>query len=117
MLPPALLLWAFAAYADTPMTKITPVKTQAGRPIDQAEVVVNFVKGRSVVKLGKNVRTTYDLRTNQEGEAKIPPIPQGKIRIMVSAKGYQTYGQIFESTKKRRPGDHAEPAQPQYSAH
>ncbi|MGD0498537.1 MAG: carboxypeptidase-like regulatory domain-containing protein [Bryobacteraceae bacterium] len=117
---PALLLWAFAAHAaDTPMTTITiQVTTQAGRPVEQAEVVVNFVKGRWIGKIGKNVRTSYDLRTNQEGLAKIPSIPQGNIRIMVSAKGYQTYGQTMEIKEEEKTIEITlNPPQPQYSAH
>src|SRR5512140_1159646 len=92
----ALLLWALAVHA-APMTKLNiQVKTQSGRPIDRASVVVRFVKGHSVFKLGKAVRTVFELRTNQEGEANIPTIPQGQIRIQVIAKGYQTFGQIFD---------------------
>src|ERR1022692_4990235 len=80
-LVPALLLWALAVHA-APMTKLSiQVKTQSGRPVDRASVVVRFVRGHSVVKLGKAIRTTFELRTNQEGEANIPTIPQGKIRI------------------------------------
>ncbi len=49
-----LLLAALAAYADVPMTKLTiAVKTQSGRPVGQAAVIVRFVKGHSVFKLGK----------------------------------------------------------------
>ena len=116
---PALLLWALAAYADTPMTKITvQVTTPGGRPIDRAEVVVNFIQGRSIVKFGKTVRTSYDLRTNQEGEARIPAIPQGKIRILVSAKGYQTFGQVLEINEEEKTVEvKLNPPQPQYSAH
>ena len=58
------------------MTKLNiVVKTQAGKPVDRASVVVRFVEGHSVVKLGKAIRTTFELRTNQEGEAKIPLHP------------------------------------------
>ena len=116
---PALLLGAFAAYADTPMTKIiVQVKTEAGRPVDHAEVVVNFVQGRSIIKFGRNVRTSYDLRTNQDGEAKIPSIPQGKIKILVNAKGYQTYGQTIDIAEEEKTVEvKLNPPQPQYSVH
>src|ERR1700682_4346980 len=93
---PALLVWAATAIA-APMTKINiQVKTQGGKPVDRASVVVRFVQGHSVVKLGKAIRTTFELRTNQDGEAKIPSIPQGKILVQINAKGYQTFGQTFE---------------------
>lgn len=119
ILVPALLLGALAAYGDTSMTKIKVlVTTQGGRPIDRAEVVVNFVQGRSVVKFGKAVRTSYDLRTNQDGEATIPSIPQGKIKVLVNAKGYQTYGKVLDINEEEKTIEvKLNTPQPQYSAH
>jgi hypothetical protein len=116
---PALLLWAFSASGQTPMTKIViQVKTQSGRPIDHAEVVVTFIQGRAIFKLGKNVLRTYDLRTNQDGEARIPSIPQGKIKILVNAKGYQTFGDVIEINEEEKTVEvKLNPPQPQYSAH
>jgi hypothetical protein len=121
---PALLLGAFSAFGDdTPMTKlVVQVKTQAGRPVDRAEVVVKFIEARTVyntvAKLGRNVRTSYDLRTNQDGEAKIPTIPQGKIQVMVNAKGYQTFGEVIEVNEEQKTVEvKLNPPQPQYSAH
>ena len=101
------------------MTKITVhVKTQSGRPIEQAEVVVNFVQGRSIIKFGKDIHVAYDLHTNQEGVAKIPAIPQGNIKVFVSAKGYQTYGDTMEVRQEEKTLEIVlNPPQPQYSAH
>jgi len=118
LIVPALLLWAATALA-APMTKLSiQVKTQSGRPIDRASVVVRFIRGHSVVKLGKAVRTTFELRTNQEGEANIPTIPQGQIRIQVIAKGYQTFGQVFDVDEEQKIIPITlNPPQQQYSAH
>lgn len=115
----AALLCACAAFAAAPMTKLNiTVKTQSGRPVDRAAVVVRFVEGHSVVKLGKAIRTTYEVRTNQEGVAKVPEIPQGKIRIQVIAKGYQTFGQIFDVTDEEKDIPIIlNPPQQQYSSH
>src|SRR5271157_684046 len=115
---PVLLLWAFTAYAAVPMTKLNMVvKTESGRPIDHASVVVRFVRGHAVFNL-KKLRTTYELRTNQDGEAKVPEIPPGEIRIQVNAKGYQTFGQIFDVTEEERTIDiKLNPPQQQYSSH
>ncbi len=118
LLLPALLLWAPAAHAAD-MTRLNiQIKSQAGRPVDRASVVVRFVEGHSIVKLGKAIRTTFELRTNQEGEVKVPSIPQGKIRIQVIAKGYQTFGQIFDVTDDEKTIPITlNPPQQQYSAH
>jgi hypothetical protein len=115
----ALVLAGATAFADTPLTKITiEVTTQSGRPIDQADVIVRFVKGHSVFKLGAEVRTQWELRTNQEGKAVIPEVPQGEIRIQVIAKGYQTFGNTYDITdpEKTLPVK-LNPPQQQYSSH
>lgn len=119
LLLPALLLLAFGARADAPMTKLQiEVKTHGGKPIDRAGVVVRFVEGRSVAKLGKKIRTTFEMRTNQEGIAKVPSIPQGTILIQVIAKGYQTFGQKYEVNEEEKTIEiKMNPPQPQYSSH
>ena len=118
LLVPVLLAVACALHA-APMTKLNiQVKTQGGRPVDRASVVVRFVKGHSVIKLGKRIQTTFELRTNQEGEVNIPTIPQGQIRIQVIAKGYQTFGEIFDVTEEEKTIPITlNPPQQQYSAH
>jgi len=94
------------------------VKTLGGRPIDRASVIVRFVEGRSVAKFGKKIRTNWELRTNQDGVAKVPPIPQGKILIQVIAKGYQTFGQTFDVTEEEKTLEiKLNPPQPPYSEH
>ncbi len=114
-----LLLTLGLAVAGPPMTTlIIEVKTQSGKPVDRASVVVRFVEGRSVVKLGKKIRTVWELRTNQEGQAKLPPIPQGKIQVQVIAKGFQTFGDIIEVDKEEQTVPVTlNPPQAQYSAH
>ena len=101
------------------MTRINiVVKSQGGKPVDRASVVVRFIQGHSVVKLGKAIRTTFELRTNQDGEARIPSIPQGKILVQIIAKGFQTFGQTFEVNDEEKTLDITlNPPQQQYSAH
>lgn len=101
------------------MTKLrVEVKTLGGKPIDRASVIVKFVEGRSVVKLGKKIRTNWELRTNQDGIAAIPPIPQGKLTVQVIAKGYQTFGETFDVSEPERTIEvKLKPPQPQYSVH
>ena len=115
----AVLFGCLVAWGAAPMTKLNiVVKSQGGHPVDRASVVVKFVEGHSIVKLGKAIRTTFELRTNQDGEAKIPTIPQGKIQVQVIAKGYQTFGQIFDVTEEEKTIDVTlNPPQQQYTAH
>ena len=106
-------------FGDPPMTTLRiEVKTLADKPLDRASVIVRFVEGRSKLKLGKKIMTTYQLKTNQDGVAKVPPLPQGKIRVQVIAKGYQTFGEIFEIEEAERVVEvKLNPPQPQFSVH
>jgi len=119
LLAAALFAGAIAVQAQTPMTKLSlRVTNDSDRPVDRASVIVRFIQGRDYLKLGKQVRTTYELRTNQEGEATIPPIPQGKILVQIIAKGYQTFGQTYDIYEEARAIDiKLNPPQKQYSAH
>lgn len=105
--------------ADTPMTRLRiEVKTLNEKPIERASVVVRFVEGRSVIKLGKKVVTTWQLKTNQEGVVKVPELPQGKILVQIIAKGYQTFGETFEVNEEERTiAVKLNPPQPQHSEH
>ncbi len=115
MLSLALLLPMLAA----DMTTLTiSVKTPGGKPVEGASVIVKFVKGHSITKLGKKIRTEWELRTNQEGLVKIPPIPQGTILVQIIAKDYQTFGQNFDVDEEEKTIDiKLNSPQPQYSAH
>src|SRR5262245_41780374 len=92
----ALLLLVPPAGPAPPTYRALAPKAQHGQPLAGAEAIVRFLQGRSIAKLGKHTRVTYEMRTNQEGHAKVPEIPQGKIRIQVYANGYQTFGQDFD---------------------
>ena len=109
------VLWLSAA----PMTSLTiELKNPAGKPVDNASVIVKFVKGHSLIKLGKGIRTEWELKSNHEGIAKIPPIPQGRILVQVIAKNYQTFGQAFDVDEEQKTLTiRLNAPQPQYSAH
>lgn len=105
--------------ADPPMTKIrVEVKTLSGKPIDRASVVVHCEQGRSILKLGKQTVTHWELRTNQDGVARVPSLPQGKIKIQVIAKGYQTFGEVFDIAEEEKTIEiKLNPPQPQHTEH
>ena len=115
----ALCLTPMLGLAGPPMTTLTiEVTDQAGKPVDRAGVIVRFVKGHSVMKLGKSIRKEWEMRTNQEGRVTIPPIPQGTILIQVIAKNYQTFGDNFDvDEEKKTLTIKLNPPQSQYSAH
>ena len=116
---PALLTCGLAVWAAAPMTKLNvQVTTMGGKPLENADVVVKFVKGRSAIKLGKKIRISWEMRTNQEGIAKVPEFPQGTILVQVIAKGYQTFGKTFDVDEAEKTLEiKLNPPQEQYSAH
>ena len=101
------------------MTTLTiAVTSESGKPVDRASVIVKFVRGHSLVKLGKGNTTRWEMKTSQEGTVTIPPIPQGEILIQVIAKNYQTFGDTFEVDEPQKTITiKLNPPQKQYSAH
>jgi len=116
----ALLALAVLLHAAD-MTKLTiTVKTQAGTPIDRAEVIVRWKADAKHprISFSKNVRRQFELRSDQQGITEIPEIPQGTIQIQVVAKGYQTFGKIFDIYDEERTIPVTlNPPQQQYSSH
>lgn len=94
----ALLLCSLPLISATnPGTKLTVQvnSVETGKPIDRASVVIRFRHGLNPVKM-KKIITSWETRTNQEGNVTIPEIPQGEITIQVIAEHYQTFGDVFQ---------------------
>jgi len=112
---------ALPQFAEQPMTKLNiTVHTQGGRPIEGAEVIARWHanKKHPAERYGKAVSTTFEMRTNQEGQANLPAMPQGSILVQVNAKGYQTYGKVIDVDEEQKAVDiELLPPQQQYSAH
>jgi hypothetical protein len=88
----AVVLTAFAAGPTTEVR--VEVKDPKGKPVERAAVILDFLTThRQVFKLGKREPKHWEVRTNLEGIAHFPPIPQGTIRLQVIAKDFQTYGE------------------------
>ncbi len=117
--------FSFAATAaddePNPLTKITVrVKTAGGKPVDRAEVIIRWNANAKHPRAGfsRAVRTTFEVRSNQDGEVSVPSVPKGNILIQVHAKGYQTFGKVFDVNEDERTFDVAlNPPQQQYTAH
>jgi hypothetical protein len=109
---------ASVALAAPPTSKVIIHVTSAetGRPVDMASIVIRLEKGRSPLKLYKESITTWEVRTNQDGEVRLPKIFQGTIRVQVIAKNYQTFGQRLEVDQDPQTIDvKLNPPQPQYT--
>ncbi|MDE3108543.1 MAG: hypothetical protein KGL02_01265 [Acidobacteriota bacterium] len=73
------------------------VLTNEGKPVGNASVYVRFYTGGGLLHHDKLAE--LDLKTNQDGSVKVPPVPQGKILIQVIAKGWHTFGQWYDVDK------------------
>jgi hypothetical protein len=116
----ALFFWALTLWA-APETKIkVVVKTLAGRPVDRAEVILRWKANAKHPRasFGRNLRTQFESRSDQQGEVTFPGVPQGNIQIQVNARGYQTFGQIFDIDEEEKTIEvKLNPPQQQYSSH
>jgi len=66
------------------------------KPIPEASVYLKFSKDAKSEK-GKLIE--LNIKTNLEGIAQSPEIPQGKILIQIVADGWKTYGEWHEVTQ------------------
>ena len=114
----ATLLLTASSFFAAEMTRLqVVVKNLDGKPVDRAAVIIKFVSSTSKIKIGKTT-TTWEARTNQDGVMKVPPMPQGKIQVQVIAKGYQTFGQVFQVNEPDKTIEvKLNPPQQQYSSH
>ncbi len=107
------------AWGAAPQTAVVvKVTNPYGKPVDNAEVILDFLGSHQMQKMGKRKAVHWEVHSNQEGLAHFPPVPQGSIQLQVVAKGYQTFGNKYEieTDNKEIPVTLNEP-QPQYSAH
>jgi hypothetical protein len=90
-----VLATCLPTFADSDETRITvKVVDEKGKPIDRANVRLVFKQGRRKLTL-KKINRSWELKTSQEGTAKLPGIPKGDILIQVTAKQHQSFGDTF----------------------
>lgn len=79
-----------AAQVDTARLRIEVTGGDANKPVADASVYVKFAPDH---KNRKAKTIELNLKTNQEGVARSPEIPQGKTLIQIVAPGWKTYGE------------------------
>jgi hypothetical protein len=75
-------------------TKLKIVVTGNDKPVGNASVYVRFNMAGGM--LHKEKQAEVDLKTNENGTAKVRDLPRGKILIQVVAKGWHTFGKWYE---------------------
>jgi hypothetical protein len=82
-----------AADEDRVRLEITVTAATSGEPIKNASVYVRYKKDRFLRK-DKDVSLT--VKTNPDGKATVPGIPQGRVLVQVVAEGWKTFGESYE---------------------
>lgn len=117
----ALCLPALAPLrADNDLTRLEiRVVDDRGKPVERANVRVVFKQGRRKLTLAlTKIQHSWEMKTSEQGVARIPPIPKGDILIQVTAPYYQTFGKTFQIEEDERVVEvKLNPPQPQYSVH
>ncbi len=107
-----------AAAAEQKTTIRVNVKNQYDKPVENAAVILDFLGGRSAKKFGLHNKMHWEVKTNQEGRAHFPPVPEGTVQLQVITQTYQTYGQKIDVAGDEKVVDITlNPPQKQYSAH
>lgn len=81
--------------SDVASVRIEVTGGDEAKPVADASVYLKFVEER---KLLKDRKIEFNLKTNQEGVARSPEVPKGKILIQIVAPGWRTFGQYYELT-------------------
>jgi hypothetical protein len=115
-----LLFFCFTLLAvDPPKTIVKiSVTNQFDKPVENAEVILDFLGARQVTKVGLKKKIHWEVHTNQEGVAHFPPVPEGAVQLQVNKKNYQTFGEKVDVAGEEQTVDiKLFPPQSQYSAH
>jgi hypothetical protein len=77
------------------MTRLTVVLTggDGNKPVPEASVYLKYVVPG---KHGGGKKFELNLKTNQEGEAHSPEIPQGEVLVQIVVPDWKTFGQYYQ---------------------
>jgi hypothetical protein len=83
--------------------KITVAGGDKDEPVAQASVYVRFQEPATLHLLTRRHRKIeLDLKTDRQGVASFPDLPQGKILIQVVAGGWASYGEYYNLDQPRQ---------------
>ncbi len=73
--------------------EVTITAEQTGDPIGNASVYLKYQEKRF---LRKDKKIEYSSKSNDEGKAVFPPVPEGRVLVQIVARGWKTYGKYHE---------------------
>ena len=78
--------------SDTALLRIEVTGADAKKPIADASVYLKFTQDG----LLRDKPIELNLKTNQNGVARSPQIPKGRVLIQIVMPGWKTFGQYYE---------------------
>jgi len=85
--------------SDRPTVRLRiQVKGDNDKPVVNASVYVRYDIPAGLMR--KDKLAELDLKTNGDGSARAPAVPQGKILIQVIAPGWHSYGKWYDVSGK-----------------
>jgi hypothetical protein len=76
----------------TAMLRVELTGGDTKKPIVDASVYLKFTEG----KLLRDKKVEFNLKTNQNGVARSPEIPKGRVLIQIVSPGWKTFGQYYD---------------------
>ena len=84
-----LLLVGHAEQEPSVVVEVIVTAEEGGAAISQASVYLKFKEERF---LRRDKKMEWTMKTDAEGKAKFPALPEGQALVQVVAKGWKTYG-------------------------
>jgi hypothetical protein len=81
-----------AKVSGTAMLRIELTGGDTKKPIVDASVYLKYTEG----KLLRDKKVEFNLKTNQNGVARSPEIPKGRVLIQIVSPGWKTFGQYYD---------------------
>ena len=66
---------------------------ESGDPVTNATVYLKYEEKRF---LRKDKKIEFTSKTNDDGKAVFPLVPEGRVLVQIVAKGWKTYGKYYE---------------------
>jgi hypothetical protein len=83
---------AAAKPSGSAMLRVELTGGDAKKPIVDASVYLKFTED----KLLRDKKVEFNLKTNQNGVARSPEIPKGRVLIQIVSPGWKTFGQYYD---------------------
>lgn len=69
-------------------------EADTGQPIENAQITVQFRENPGKLKRARTI--TLTAKTNAQGKCRVPLVPKGTIRLLVTAERRQSFGREYE---------------------